>query len=197
MTIPEYDDPIELLRAWLDEAEGSEAINPNAMAVTSVSSEGRPSIRTVLLKDVDDGGCLVFYTNLESHKGRELLSQPVAAACFYWRPLARQISVEGSVSLVDDAEADDYFASRPRESQIGAWASEQSRVLESRESLERAVETVATRYEGQEVPRPPHWSGFRLDPKRIEFWQSQPARLHYRLLYDREADGWSRRWLYP
>lgn len=197
MTIPEYDDPIALLRIWLGDAETSETVNPNAMAVTTVSEDGRPSTRTLLLKDVDNGGRLVFYTNLESKKGRELETRPVAAACFYWRGLGRQICVEGTISPVEAAEADSYFASRPRGSQIGAWASEQSRVLERREILEGAVEELTRRYEGQEVPRPPHWSGFRLDPVHIEFWQSQPSRLHYRLSYDREGDSWSRCWLYP
>ncbi len=197
MTIPEYDEPIALFRAWLGDAEASETINPNAMALTTVATDGRPSIRTVLLKDVDEAGRFVFYTNLESHKAREIQERPVAAACFYWRGLGRQISVEGAVSPVDAAEADAYFDSRPRGSQIGAWASAQSQVLTRREDLERAVEEVEQRYDGQEVPRPPHWSGFRLEPARIEFWLSQPSRLHYRLLYEQSGDAWSHCWLHP
>lgn len=197
MTIPEYDDPIALFREWLAAAEGTEPINPNAMAVATVDAQGVPSIRTVLLKAVDDGGGFVFYTNLESQKGDDLRANPRAAACFYWRALERQVRIEGRTTLVDEAEADAYFATRPRGSQIAAWASAQSRTLERRAELERAVAETEARFEGGPVPRPPFWSGYRIVAARIEFWHSQPSRLHDRLRYDRQADGWQRRWLNP
>lgn len=197
MTIPEYDDPIALFREWLAAAEGTDPINPNAMTVATVDQHGVPSIRTVLLKDVDDLGGFVFYTNLQSQKGSELEANPHAAACFYWRSLERQVRVEGPTTIVDGAEADAYFAVRPRDSQIGAWASAQSRVLKSRADLERAVAETEARFEGVAVPRPPFWSGYRILAQRIEFWLSQPARLHYRLRYDRQAERWQRCWLNP
>lgn len=197
MSIPEYEDPVALFREWLAEAERVESANPNAMALASVGADGTPSIRTVLLKGIGADGSIVFYTNAHSQKGRELAANPAAAACFYWRPLERQVRIEGATSPVGDEDADEYFATRQRGSQIGAWASEQSGVLESRAALERQVEAVERRFAGGPVPRPPHWNGYRLTARHIEFWLSQAARLHYRLTYDREGPGWRRRWLNP
>jgi pyridoxamine 5'-phosphate oxidase len=197
MSIPEYPDPVALFREWLAEAERVETSNPNAMALASVGADGVPSIRTVLLKDVGDDGSIVFYTNTASRKGRDLGVNPAAAACFYWRPLERQVRFEGETTRVGEGEADAYFASRPRGSQIGAWASEQSEVLASRTALERQVAAVESRFAGVEVPRPPHWTGYRLRARHIEFWLAETSRLHYRLAYDRDGDGWRRRWLNP
>ena len=197
MTIPELEDPIALFRMWLADAEQSETINPNAMAIATVSQDGTPSIRTVLLKDVDATGGFIFYTNLTSQKGRELKDNPRAAACFYWRTLERQVRVEGTTTLVGDSEADAYFASRPRGSQIGALVSDQSATLDDRAILQSAFDEAVTRYEGSDVLRPADWSGYRLMPARIEFWHSKPSRLHDRLLYDRTGADWTRRWLYP
>ena len=197
MTIPEYENPIVLFREWLGAAESAEPVNPNAMFVASVGVDGTPSLRTVLLKAAEADAGFVFYTNLESQKGRELLAHPAAAAGFYWRTLGRQVKLEGRTALVEDHEADTYFASRPRGSQIAAWASKQSESLKNRDILVRAVAEFEQRFEGAEVPRPPHWSGFRLTAARIEFWLSQPSRLHYRLLYERQGTGWTRRWLNP
>jgi len=197
MTIPEYDDPVALFREWLTAAESAEPINANAMAVATVGAGGVPSIRTVLLKGVDDAGGFVFYTNLESQKGEELRTNARAAACFYWRSLERQVRIEGPTALVEAAEADAYFATRPRGSQVSAWASAQSRLLESRTELERAVAETEARFDGVAVPRPPFWSGYRISAARIEFWLSQPSRLHYRLRYDRQAEHWRRCWLNP
>lgn len=197
MSIPEYDDPVRLFREWFAEAEAAEPVNPNAMALATVGAGGAPSIRTVLLKGIEDDGAILFYTNTQSHKGRELAANPAAAACFYWRQLERQVRFEGSTAPVSEAEADAYFAARPRGSQIGAWASAQSEVLESRAALERQVLQVEARFADGLVTRPPHWSGYRLRPARIEFWLSQTSRLHYRLAYDREDGGWRRCWLNP
>lgn len=197
MTIPELEDPIALFRMWLADAEQSETINPNAMAIATVGQDGTPSIRTVLLKDVDATGGFIFYTNLTSQKGRELKDNPRAAACFYWRALERQVRVEGTTTLVGDSEADAYFASRPRGSQIGALVSDQSATLDDRAILQSAFDAAVTRYEGSDVLRPADWSGYRLMPARIEFWHSKPSRLHDRLLYDRNGADWTRRWLYP
>lgn len=170
--------------------------NPTAMVVSSVSAEGRPSSRFVLLKDVDARG-FVFYTNLHSRKGREIAANPFVSLCFYWPPLDEQIRVDGRAEPVTDAEADEYFASRPRESQIGAWASDQSEPLDSYEDLVRRVVSYAEKFGGAPVPRPPHWSGLRVVPDRIEFWRSRPDRLHDRELYERHPDGWTLRRLYP
>jgi pyridoxamine 5'-phosphate oxidase len=189
-------DPYELFRQWFTEAEASEPNDPNAMALATVDGAGRPSLRMVLLKDVDPEG-FVFYTNLESRKGTELAGNPNAALCFHWKSLRRQIRVEGAVQPVDAAEADAYFASRPRGSQIGAWASSQSRPLTSRFELERQVGETALRFGVGTVPRPPHWSGFRLVPQRLEFWQDRPFRLHDRLVYNRRDGAWATERLFP
>ncbi|MEK9707201.1 MAG: pyridoxamine 5'-phosphate oxidase [Alphaproteobacteria bacterium] len=189
-------DPFSQFGAWLRDAEASEPNNPNAMALATVSADGRPSTRMVLLKGCDGRG-FVFYTNYTSQKGRELLGNPNASLCFYWKSLGRQVRVDGRAEPVSDAEADAYFASRQRGSQIGAWASEQSRPVDSRETLEERVRAVTAEYDGADVPRPPHWSGFRVVPDRIEFWTDRPNRLHDRQVFDRAVGGWREQRLQP
>jgi pyridoxamine 5'-phosphate oxidase len=189
-------DPFERFAVLFEEAKRVIPVDPNAMIVASVGPDGRPSARVVLLKDFDARG-FVFFTNLESRKGRELLAHPWASLCFFWQPLERQVRVEGRVERVSEQEADAYFQSRPRGSQVGAWASLQSRPLPSREVLEERVEELTRKYEGQQVPRPPHWSGLRVVPDRIEFWHARPSRLHDRLVYLWEGNGWRTEVLYP
>lgn len=169
---------------------------PNAMSLGTVENGNQPSVRIVLLKAVDERG-FVFYTNFEGRKGKQLLAQPRAALCFFWPPLDTQIRVEGTVTKVSDEEADAYFASRARLSQIGAWASKQSRPLESASALDQRVAEYERKFEGKSVPRPPFWSGFRVVPERIEFWKGRPNRLHERHLYTRERNGWRIETLYP
>ena len=182
-------DPLIALERWIVEAAEAGALEPNAFALASVSDAGAPSLRFVLCKGVDGSG-ISFYTNLESRKGRELDGQGVAAATFWWDVLERQVRLEGSVARVPDAEADAYFASRPRGSRVGAWASPQSRVIEGREELERrAAEAEARFADGGDVPRPPFWGGYRITPVRMEFWQGRESRLHDRIAFEREADG--------
>jgi pyridoxamine 5'-phosphate oxidase len=188
-------EPLTPFRRWLDEAWKGEP-NAHAMGLATTTPEGRPSARMVLLKGLDKRG-FVFYTNLDSRKSRELFANPHAALCFMWKSLNRQVRIEGIIELVGDDEADAYFASRPRDSQIGAWASDQSQPLASRAELERRVEEFSHRFGDATVPRPPNWSGFRVIPQRIEFWQERPFRLHDRLLFVREGEEWRRERLYP
>jgi pyridoxamine 5'-phosphate oxidase len=190
------EEPWALFAAWMAEARRAEPNDPNAMALATVDADGLPNVRMVLLKDVDDRG-FVFYTNTESNKGRELLGQNKAALVLHWKSLRRQVRARGPVTLVSDQEADAYFQSRPRDSRIGAWASQQSRPLESRFALEKAVALHAARYAIGEVPRPPYWTGFRIDPVSIEFWQDKPFRLHDRVVFERRQDGWAKERLYP
>ena len=189
------DEPLSPFRRWLDEAWKGEP-NAHAMTLATSSLDGRPSARVVLLKGLDQRG-FVFYTNLESRKSSELAANPHAALCFLWKSLNRQVRVEGIVETVGDDEADAYFATRPRDSQIGAWASDQSRPLESRAELERRVEMFESRFGGGRVLRPAYWSGFRVLPQRVEFWQERPFRLHDRHLFIREGTGWRRERLFP
>lgn len=191
-------DPLSLFSSWMGDAEQSEPNDPNAMALASVDGDGLPNVRMVLLKGFDEAG-FVFYTNFESAKGRELLGNGKAALMFHWKSLRRQIRLRGPVSRVSADEANAYFESRPRGSRIGAWASQQSRELESRFALEKAVAKFGTKFGLGKVPRPDHWSGFRLVPVEIEFWHDRPFRLHDRLVFRREAEGddWQRAILYP
>lgn len=192
----EASEPFRLFARWLGEAEKSEPNDPNAMALATVDAEGLPDVRMVLLKGHDEAG-FVFYTNTESAKGAELAGQPKAAAVLHWKSLRRQVRFRGPVSRVSEEEADAYFASRPRDSRIGAWASQQSRPLESRFALEKAVAVQAARFGLGEIPRPPYWTGFRIAPVAMEFWQDKPFRLHDRVRFTRVADGWQRQRLYP
>lgn len=185
---PETDDPFEQFRRWFADAEASEPNDPNAMTLATADADGRPSARIVLLKDVDSRG-FAFYTNTESQKGRQLEMNPFAALCFHWKSLRRQVRVEGPVTGVGEAEADAYFQSRARGSRIGAWASQQSRPLADRPTLLAAVARFEAEYQGRDVPRPPYWSGYRLTPLRIEFWQDGEFRLHDRFVFARSSDG--------
>lgn len=192
-------EPFAIFADWLNEAQTSEINDPNAMALATVDEEGLPNVRMVLLKGFDHHG-FVFYTNFESQKGREILGQKKAALCFHWKSLRRQVRVRGPVEIVADDEADAYFQSRPRGSRIGAWASEQSRPLESRFALEKAVTEFTARYAIGEIPRPPHWSGFRIRPTSIEFWKDGKFRLHDRIEFHRpdpESGHWDKVRMYP
>ena len=193
---PATDDPIEKFRGWLAEAEAKEINNHNAMSLATASADGRPSVRMVLLKDVDDRG-FVFYTNLESRKGGELAENPHAALCFHWKSLDRQVRVEGAVQPVDPAEADAYYESRHRSSRIGAWASRQSRPMKTRFDLEKRVAEFTAKFHISAIPRPDFWSGFRIVPSRIEFWTEGAFRLHERLVYHQVDAGWETERLFP
>jgi pyridoxamine 5'-phosphate oxidase len=192
----EATDPFPLFAEWLAEATKSEPNDPNAMALATVDESGLPDVRMVLLKGFDQSG-FVFYTNLESRKGRELLANPKAALCFHWKSTRRQVRVRGDVEPVTPTEADAYFVTRPRLARIGAWASKQSEPLESRLALEKAVALTTARYAIGEVPRPPHWSGFRIVPVEIEFWHDGAFRLHHRVRFTRTGNGWTKALLYP
>lgn len=181
--------PFQQFRLWFEEAVTAQLPEPNAMTLATASKTGMPSARIVLLKGVDDRG-FVFYTNFESRKGQELRDNPQAVLVFLWKQLERQVRIEGPVEVVSDAEADAYFHSRPLASQLGAWASEQSRVIANREVLEQRFQTLQTQYENQEIPRPSHWGGFRVLPQQIEFWQGRPSRLHDRLCYQLQQGSW-------
>ncbi|QLC22129.1 pyridoxamine 5'-phosphate oxidase [Parasphingopyxis sp. CP4] len=190
------DDPHSLFTAWAAEARASELNDSNAMALATTTADHQPSVRMVLLKGHDERG-FVWYTNLESRKAEELIATKKAALLFHWKSLRRQVRIEGPVSRVSDAEGDAYFATRSRDSQLGAWASDQSRPLENRGVFEARYEEVQARFDGQDVPRPPHWSGFRLDPQRIEFWNDGEHRLHHRRVFTRTESGWDEGLLYP
>jgi len=189
-------DPFHLFDEWFAEARASEPNDPEAMALATADAGGRPSVRMVLLKGHGPDGFL-FYTNEQSAKGEQLAANPCAALLFHWKSLRRQVRVEGSVERVSDAQADAYFASRARDSQLGAWASDQSRPLDRRKTFEQRFEEIARRFAGQEVPRPPHWGGYRVTPERIEFWSDRPHRLHERRLFIRETGGWREGLLCP
>lgn len=191
-------DPFSLFEDWMAEAAETEPNDPNAMALATADASGYPDVRMVLLKGASPDG-FVFYTNLESAKGQELAANPAAALCFHWKSLRRQIRVRGDIESVTDEEADAYFASRAKDSQIGAWASRQSRPMKGRFELEKEVAKYAAKYALAKVERPPHWSGFRLIPRHIEFWRDRPFRLHDRLVFEREtqAQPWQTSRLFP
>jgi len=189
-------DPVEQFRRWFDEALEADLHEPNAFVLATATRDGLPSARVVLLKGLDERG-FVFYTNYEGRKGRELEENPRAALLFYWGELERQVRIEGTVSRVSAEESDAYYASRPRGSRLGAWASEQSRVVEGREVLESRIGDLEAEYEGREVPRPPFWGGYRVEPEAIEFWQGRENRLHDRIVYRRESGSWKTERLQP
>jgi len=189
-------DPFALFEEWFAKARENEPNDPDAMALATATLDGAPSVRMVLLKGAGPDG-FIFYTNADSRKGDELAANPNAALLFHWKTLRQQIRIEGPVEEVSPAEADAYFATRSRDSQLGAWASDQSRPLDERASFEARYEEMKQRFDGGEVPRPPRWTGFRLRPERIEFWTDRPHRLHERRLFVRDGTGWTEGLLYP
>ena len=190
------DDPLRLFDAWYAEAKTAEINDPDAMALATATADGRPSVRMVLLKGHGPAD-FTFYTNADSRKGEELAANRQAALLFHWKALRRQVRIEGPIEEVSSAEADAYFATRGRDSQIGAWASNQSRPLDARETFEARCEEVTREFEGSDIPRPPRWMGFRVKPERIEFWSDRPHRLHERRLFVRNGDRWNEGLLYP
>ena len=196
MEMDQATDPFALFAQWFEDAQRSEPNDPNAMALATATASGVPSVRIVLLKGYDSQG-FVFYTNTESRKGHELAANPAASLCFHWKSLRRQIRIDGRVAPVTASEADAYFAGRPRDSRIGAWASDQSRPLDTRDVLEARIARYDAEFPGEPVPRPPHWSGYRLAPARFEFWHDRPFRLHDRITFTADPGGWSRARLYP
>ncbi|MBK6707421.1 MAG: pyridoxamine 5'-phosphate oxidase [Sphingomonadales bacterium] len=197
----ESQDPYTIFDAWFKEARDSEPNDGNAMALATADARGHPSLRMVLLKghgpDADGKGGFIFYTNLESRKGAELAENPHVALLFHWKSLRRQVRIEGPVTRVTDATADAYFATRSRFSQLGAWASDQSRPLDSRQTFEARFAEMEARFEGRDVPRPPHWSGSIVSPTHIEFWQDREFRLHERWAFERDGNDWRKQMLYP
>ncbi len=189
-------DPIALFEEWMVDARRQELNDSNAMALSTADAQGMPDVRMVLLKGVDARG-FVFYTNSKSGKGAQLTENPKAALCFHWKSLRRQVRVRGAIERVSDAEADAYFASRARGSQLGAWSSDQSEPIESREALEAKVEETELSFKGKDVTRPPFWYGFRVLPQTIEFWRDRPYRLHDRLLFEKSGDSWTTKRLQP
>ena len=189
-------DPFQLFDEWFAEARAGEINDPEAMALATATPDGRPSVRMVLLKGHGPDG-FVFYTNQRSRKGEELAANPHAALLFHWKPLRRQIRIEGPVSVVSCEEADAYFTSRSRDSQLGAWASNQSWSLASRAEFEKKYEDLRAKFEGMDISRPPHWGGFRVAPESFEFWTDRPHRLHERRIFTRDGDGWREGLLYP
>lgn len=189
-------DPLMLFDEWLADAHESEPNDPNAVALATADKAGNPSVRMVLLKGYGPEG-FVFYTNEQSAKAKDLEENPRAALLFHWKSLRRQVRIEGGVEPMPDEDSDAYFATRSRDSQLGAWASDQSRPLESRGVFEARYEKLKRKFEGQDVPRPPHWGGYRVIPERIEFWTDRPHRLHERIVYTRDGDSWTEGLLYP
>ncbi len=196
MDSSQHADPLQLFNDWLKQAEEREPDLATAMTLATADGAGQPSARMVLLKDADERG-FVFYTNTESRKADDIAANPRAVLVFHWKSLRRQVRITGTVELVSDEEADAYFATRPRGAQIGAWASDQSRAIEGVLALEKRVARYAAKFGVGKVPRPPYWSGYRVVPEEIEFWEEKPFRLHQRILYDHTADGWRMRHLYP